>query len=41
VISFKVKRTLEESLERLLIDKQKTFDQVVSALAVGGLDKIV
>lgn len=41
VISFKAKRTLEESLERILIDKQKTFDQVVSALAISGLDKIV
>jgi SNF2 family DNA or RNA helicase len=41
VTSFKAKRTLEESLERILVDKQKTFDQVISALAFGGLDRIV
>lgn len=41
VISFKAKGTLEESLERILADKQKTFDQVISALSVGGLDRIV
>jgi SNF2 family DNA or RNA helicase len=41
VTSFKVKRTLEESLERILIDKQKTFDQVISALTGSGLDRII
>jgi SNF2 family DNA or RNA helicase len=40
VISFKTKKTLEESLERILIDKQRTFDQVVSALADGRLGDI-
>jgi SNF2 family DNA or RNA helicase len=40
VVSFKAKNTLEEILERILIDKQKTFDQVISALSVSGLDKI-
>jgi SNF2 family DNA or RNA helicase len=40
VTSFKSKRTLEESLERILVDKQKTFDQVISALANVGLDRI-
>jgi len=40
VTSFKSKSTLEESLERILVDKQKTFDQVISALANVGLDRI-
>jgi SNF2 family DNA or RNA helicase len=38
VTGFKAKRTLEESLERILIDKQKNFDQVISALANSGVD---
>jgi len=41
VISFMAKRTLEESLERILLDKQKTYDQVISALVTNGLRSIV
>jgi SNF2 family DNA or RNA helicase len=37
VISFKAKRTLEESLEVILSDKQKTYDQVLSALMINGI----
>jgi len=37
VTSFKAKRTLEESLEAILSDKQKTYDQVLSALMINGI----
>ncbi|TRZ65696.1 MAG: DEAD/DEAH box helicase [Comamonadaceae bacterium] len=41
VISFKSTHTLEESLEKILSDKQKTFDQVISALSTKGLDQVI
>jgi SNF2 family DNA or RNA helicase len=41
VISFKAKFTLEESLEKILQDKQRTFDQVISALATSDLNRII
>jgi SNF2 family DNA or RNA helicase len=41
VISFKTSRTLEEALEKILLDKQRTFDQVITALVANGLEKIV
>ena len=41
VISFKASRTLEEALEKILLDKQRTFDQVITALVANGLEKIV
>jgi SNF2 family DNA or RNA helicase len=41
VIDFKTERTLEDSLEKILSDKRKTFDQVISALATNGLDGVM
>lgn len=41
VISFKSKKTLEESLENILADKKNTFDQVMKALITNGLDKVM
>ena len=41
VTSFVSKHTLEESLERILAGKRKTFDQVISALVYTGIESVI
>ena len=41
VIGFKIKNTLEENLEKILGAKQKTFDQVMTAITLGDFEKII
>jgi SNF2 family DNA or RNA helicase len=41
VIGFKIKNTLEENLEKILENKQKTFDQVMAAVTLGDFEKVL
>jgi SNF2 family DNA or RNA helicase len=40
VVSFKIKHSLEDNLEKILENKQTTFDQIMGSLSVSGLESI-
>ena len=41
VISFKIKNSLEDNLEKILQNKKNTFEQVMGSLTSSGLENIV